>query len=242
MFGLGKAAAKASDFALGTEFSDQYEYQPEVEEQLAPTPAAPIVVTAKQVGIVKPFVKDPQRDFNHLVELFGVLGEPTKYIICSCPECGYEEKGLHSEFSSTAMDEIVACSDCGHDDEFAEFYDRTITEFTTSRHPTLHEIVITVGDNDPEDYDLEDSYYKEYFERVRTGALKYYAILSGKAEVEHPGGEYGPVELDRSGAYLVKHKRGWSSRVDDLKYFGMIKSLQAVNAAASSNGEDFDDE
>jgi len=233
MFGLGKAAAKASDFALGTEFSDQYEYQPEVEEVQSSKPAAPITVTAKQMGIVKPFVKDPQQDFNHLVELFGVIGESNKYIKCSCPDCGYEEEGLHSSFSSTSMDAEVVCSSCGYEDEFAEFYDETITRLSTSRTPSEDEIRATIGRHGT----LEK-------------ALDYYALLAGvsnKVPVYHTDLINAGYNEDE-GNWQVHCGEGCKARdcvctnTTMNNMFGKVKSLQAVNAAASSDDEDFDDE
>lgn len=237
MFGLGKAAAKVSDATFGTDFSAEVaeqleevtnQYNEKVKEK-------PIVLTAKQMGSVKPYVKDPQTDFNNLVELFGVLGEPVKYILCSCPECDHEEKGLHSQYSSTAMDMTVACSECGYEDEFAEFYDSTVSEFETSRKPTLLEIIMTVGVNDVDDFDEDDEYHREFAEKLRRMALKYYAILSGKAEPEHPGDRYGPITLSETGNYVVKHSHGWFSGVDDLRYFGVIKSLQQVSSQIESD-------
>ena len=233
MFGLGKAAAKASDFALGTEFSDQYADQPEVEEVQSSKPVAPIVVTGKQIGIVKPFVKDPQRDFNHLVELFGVIGEAQKYIKCSCPECGYEEEGLHSSFSSTAMDAEVVCSSCGYGDEFAEFYDETVTRLSTSRTPSDDELHATIG-------------------RYATleVALDYYALLAGvsnKVPVYHTDLINAGYD-EEEGKWNVHCGEGCKERDCQCrntvmnKMFGKVKSLQAVNAAASSDDEDFDNE
>lgn len=234
MLGLGKAAARVSDFALGTEFSDQYADQPEVEEVQSSKPEAPITITAKQMGIVKPFVKDPQRDFNHLVELFGVIGESQKYIKCSCPECGYEEEGLHSSFSSTAMDAEVVCSSCDYEDEFAEFYDETITRLSTSRTPSEDEIRATMGRS----IELET-------------ALDYYALLAGVSKkvpldnVDHINAGYDEDE----GRWLIhcgercKERNCQCSNYAMNLMFGKVKSLQAVNAAASSNDdEDFDDE
>lgn len=225
MFGLGYAKK-------GLEVAGFIE-EDVVEEVLEEAPSltaieGPSKVTGIQIGPIKPFVKDPQQDFNHLVELFGVLGEPIKYIVCSCPECDHVEKGLHSEFSSTAMDTTVACSECGYEDEFAEFYDETVTESSTSREPSLYEIMLTVGNHDMADWDPESVFDLNHAKRVREVALKYYAILSGKAEIEHPGDRYGPIFLNQNGDYIVKHVHGWHSQVDDLTYFGKVKSLQVV--------------
>lgn len=225
MFGLGYAKK-------GLEVAGFIE-EDVVEEVLEEAPSlttikGPSKVTGTQLGPVKPFVKDPQQDYNHLVELFGVLGEPTKYIKCSCPGCEHEEEGLHSEYSSTAMDMTVACSECGHEDEFAEFYDETVTRFQTSRTPTMFEIFITLTNYDSNKYDPDDDYLEESLSGIRDSALKYYAILSGKAEIEHPGDRYGPMFLNHKGDYVVKHGHGWSSQVDDLIHFGKVKSLQTV--------------
>lgn len=230
MFGLGKAAAKASDAAFGTDFSTEEvaEQLEEVTTQYYQKVEEPVRLTAVQVGPVKPYVKDPQADFNHLVELFGVLGEPTKFIVCSCPNCDHEERGLHSAYSSTAMDQIVACSNCEYEDEFAEFYDETVTDFQTSRNPTLSEIVLTIGTYSEEEYDLDESYVQEHLSEVRQKVLKYYAILSGKEEIEIGSNFEGPMFLNHSGVWVVKHKRGWHDHVRDLRFFGQIKSLQAV--------------
>lgn len=236
MFGLGKAAAKVSDVAFGTDFSeDERDFSAEVQEQLAPEPTPPVTVTAKQIGIVKPFVKDPQQDYNHLVELFGVLGESEKYIVCSCPECGHVEKGLYNHFSSTVMDTDITCSVCGYEDEFAEFYDLTLSEFQTSRQPSLREVCMTVSSDRLDNFDEDDENCQDYFENVRSTLLKYYAILSGKDKPDHAGEQFGPIFLNESGNYVMKHAHGWDNRVDDLMYFGKIKSLQAVNQESSED-------
>lgn len=235
MFGLGYA--KKGLEVAGFIEEDVVEEVVEKSPSLI-TPAGPSKVAGTQLGPIKPFVKDPQQDFNHLVELFGVLGEPTKYIKCSCPECGHEEEGLHSDYSSTAMDMTVACDACGREDEFAEFYDETVTRFKTTRNPSLYEIMLTIGNFDPNDYDEDDNWCKEYLTKVRAIALKYYAILSDKAEIEHPGDRYGPILINSDGDYVVKHSHGWNSRVDDLQFFGKIKSLQAVSQQAEVDDDE----
>lgn len=157
MFGLGIAKK-------GLEVAGILDEAEEViqEEPVPVEPEKPITIIAKQVGPVKPFVKDPQKDLNHLVELFGIIEGTDKYVQCSCPKCGYVESALHSDVSSLTMDTEVVCSECGYEEEFADFYDETVERFKTSREPT-----------DDECWSIISGHAE------KNSLLEYYAYLTG---------------------------------------------------------------
>ena len=139
----------------------------------------------QKVGLVEPFIFDPQANFDLLTELFGVYKEMAKVYHYECREC------WHEWTSSTRLDgdDTYACPSCGDDSNDGDgLFDFTRDEVMTSREPTPMELSLVYAGNDTR----ADSPW--FVRSARQNLAGHFAQLNGH-ESDEIGLDYGRLQL-----------------------------------------------
>ena len=184
MFGLtSNKVDKAIDSTLGTNLAAEerpLEEQPTEQEILISELQATITAqnehmrinfTPQKVGLVEPFVFDPQVHYEILTEAFGVFKSVSKIYHYGC-RCGHE----WTTRDRLDGDELHECPSC--EDEYTDgdgLFDYVREEVITSRAPTQCEICLIYFGNE------ERAELAWLMTGIQSSLVGYFAQLNGHA-------------------------------------------------------------
>lgn len=192
-------------------------------------PVEYINVTIKQVGAVEPTIIDPQKDLEHLIELFGVMKPVEKVMLLECPECEAES---YIPYQSVPLDHSCTCESCGHEDEFVEFYEETEEKSVSSRIPSDDEVALAANVTNQRHYNMDG---------VRERLLTYYNILLGNEGLLDKGhAERGAKTFVGEPKLYQCSGCSGDCRCNNsrMSYYGKVKSLQAEQLRLAEEEEE----